>query len=110
MKLVSVGESPLPTVGCSYGNIEMSNRIMYEYHAFNVLVVGTVAVLLLANSNLHKFYGPLARLVDFSIVLQFLCAALYFQHHPYSENEVHLWTLQHQTKPIHFHQSNNNTI
>jgi hypothetical protein len=71
-----------PTVSrnavCSYGSADVSNRVMFQYQTFNVVIIATIGIILLSQQNLHRFYLPLARLVNITIALQLLSGALYF--------------------------------
>jgi hypothetical protein len=72
---------------CLYGSVDVSNRLLFEYQSFNVIITATVGVILLTQQKLHKFYLPLARLVNITIGLQLLSGFLYFWSYPYAENE-----------------------
>jgi hypothetical protein len=80
-----------PTVSrnavCSYGSADVSNRVMFQYQTFNVVIIATIGIILLSQQNLHRFYLPLARLVNITIALQLLSGALYFSAYPYANNE-----------------------
>lgn len=74
-------------VQCLLGDLDVSNRVMFEYYCLSVAITSSVALMLLFNHNLHKFYSPLANMVDLSILSQFLAATFYFLRHPYLEGE-----------------------
>lgn len=56
---------------------------MFEYHSFSLILTVAVSSILLFSASLHRFYAPLAHLVDVSLITQFFGAMLYFMYHPY---------------------------
>lgn len=75
----------ITSVGCSYGNADLANRLVLENTVFSLVTVTAVGYLLLFNDSLRRFYIPLSIIVDLSILLKFVGAALYLAFHPYSE-------------------------
>lgn len=67
---------------CQY---ESDSHAALERHIFSVVLTLPVAYLLLYNRNLRRFYTPLARLVNMSIILNMLCAALFYMYYPYTK-------------------------
>ena len=51
---------------------------VYRIHVFSTILTVPIAYLLLYNRSLRRFYAPLARFVNISIILNFVCAALVF--------------------------------
>lgn len=72
---------------CLYGDLDDANRVMFEYHLFNGIWVTVVGLIFITQQNLHKFYGPLARLVNVTIALQLLAMIAYFAQYPYSDRK-----------------------
>lgn len=66
---------------CSY---ESSTQALIEYHLFAAVLILPIAPMLLFNTDLRKFYLPLARLVDVTFISQALSTLLFFAYQPYS--------------------------
>ena len=64
---------------CDYGS---NPQISFDFHMFNFVMMIPVAYLLFYNPHLRKFYVPLAKLVNLSIVLNILSCALFFYYYP----------------------------
>jgi hypothetical protein len=69
-------------VECHY---ESDSHAALERHIFSVVLTLPVAYMLLYNRNLRRFYTPLARLVNMSIILNMLCAVLFYMYYPYEQ-------------------------
>ena len=65
---------------CNYGS---NPQIAFDYHIFNVILTLPMMYLLLYNRNLRKFYTPLSKLVNISLILNIICSGLYFMYYPY---------------------------
>lgn len=72
---------------CSYGDPQHANRIVLIYQCVQILSTLSFATFLMNNSYLYLFYKPLARIVDFAIVLKFLSFMLYIGSFPYVYGE-----------------------
>ena len=64
---------------CNYG---LNPQIAFDFHMFNLVVMIPMAYFLLYNPYLRKFYLPLAKLVNLSIILNVLSCALFFYYYP----------------------------
>ena len=60
---------------CKYG---IDDDEVFEIHLFVLMLTLPIAVLLLYNSNLRRFYTPLARVVNASIILTFMSVFVFF--------------------------------
>ena len=72
---------------CTYGDSIRANRTVYDYHVFSFVTTLSLTTLLIFNSDLHKFYLPLARIVNTSLLLKLSSDILFFMYHPYLEHE-----------------------
>ena len=72
---------------CSYGTDDQANRSLLEYYCYHLILTISMCLILIFNQNLHKFYKPLARIVDISLILKILSSSLYFAYYPYHEGQ-----------------------
>lgn len=69
---------------CNYSSSEES---IFEFHLFSLLAILPFAFLLLYNPNLRRFYTPLARVVNISIILSLVTAFVFFYYWNYATSE-----------------------
>ncbi len=72
---------------CLYGDVDYTNRTVFEYHAVSLITTVALACLLLFNGNLKRFYAPLARIVNICLILQMVSDGIFFAYYPYLENQ-----------------------
>jgi hypothetical protein len=87
MKHIIAFEQPPIKTGCSYGDSERANTAPLQLQCFSVVFGVAVASILFCNFNLHRFYKPLARIVDLSFLCKAISFCLYFMYYPYAEGE-----------------------
>ena len=73
---------------CLYGVYDDANRVMTEFQTFNAVIIGTLFIIFSHQLlTLNRFYRPLARLVNISLILQLLAAFFYAVSYPYAEGK-----------------------
>jgi hypothetical protein len=69
---------------CNYGIDEES---IFQIHLFGLMMTIPVARLLFHNTNLRRFYTPLARIVNYSIAISFVSSFAFFWYWNYAVND-----------------------
>mmetsp|Transcript_14189 Transcript_14189/g.23613 ORF Transcript_14189/g.23613 Transcript_14189/m.23613 type:complete len:275 (+) Transcript_14189:36-860(+) len=71
-------KSPKPNTFfiCKYGGEE--DEEVFEFHMIVTILTIPLAVFLLYSSSLRRFYAPLARIVNISLIMSFVCSFLFF--------------------------------
>ena len=71
--------------GCSYGNEDRRNRVMYEVHTFSLIITCSLCFLLFGSTKLKRVYAPLSNVVNAALIIQILSNLLYYVYYPYDE-------------------------
>ena len=69
---------------CLYGT---DLNMLRDFHVFSKILLFPLALLLLYSSTLRSFYLPLSRLVNAALILEFVCAGLFFYGFSNAETE-----------------------
>lgn len=69
---------------CNYG---LAEDTVFEIHLIGLLLTIPVAGLLLWNSHLRRFYTPLARIVNASIIVTFVSSFIFFWYWNYATDD-----------------------
>lgn len=79
---------PQETVStCLYGDQDHRDRVLFEYHAFSLIVAISLSFLLMGSDKLLRVYRPLYFVVNFSLFFQIFSDLLFFTYFPYNANE-----------------------
>lgn len=70
---------------CKYS---IEDDAIYEYHIFALLATLPFIVLLFYNPNLRRFYTPLARIVNISIILTLVASFVFFYYWNFATSET----------------------
>ena len=70
---------------CNYG---IDDNSIFEFHLFSLLSVLPIALLLLYNDSLRRFYLPLARIVNISIILCLFTSFVFFWYWNYATDDT----------------------
>jgi hypothetical protein len=73
--------------GCSYGNEDRRNRVMFEFHSFSLLLTFSLTFILFGSGKLKRVYAPLSNVVNASLILQIFSNLLYFLYYPYEQED-----------------------
>ena len=73
------------TYACLYGSQDRRDRVLFEFHAFSIIVGVSICFLLLGSEKLQRIYKPLASVVNIALILQIASDILFFMYYPYSE-------------------------
>lgn len=71
----------------SYGTQQYQNRVLYEFHAFSMVVIISLAMLIFSSQSLKKIYLPLYRVVNAALFMQLLSDVVYFAFVPYPSTQ-----------------------
>ena len=83
-RLRSQPEQPT-AYACLYGSQDRRDRVLFEFHAFSVIVGISMCFLLLGSDKLRRIYKPLSTVVNVALILQIVSDVLFFVYYPYSE-------------------------
>jgi hypothetical protein len=72
---------------CLYGSQDRRDRVLFEFHAFSIIVTVSLCFLLLGSEKLRRIYKPLFIVVNIALLLQVLSDVLFFSSYPYSETQ-----------------------
>jgi hypothetical protein len=70
---------------CLYGSKDQRDRVLFEFHAFSIIVTVSLCFLLMGSEKLRRIYKPLFMVVNIALFLQFLSDVLFFSSYPYSD-------------------------
>jgi hypothetical protein len=85
LKMDSIKLSQSRLVSCNYGIEENS---VFELHLFTLMHLVPVSYILLFNNSLRRFYTPLARIVNASLLLSFVSCAVFFYNWNFAVSET----------------------
>lgn len=86
-RVVTVKRDMESLTSCLYGDADRRDRILFEFHAFSIITVSSLVLILFNSSKLRRIYLPLYYVVNSALALQLISDLLYFFHYPYSDSK-----------------------
>lgn len=86
MTLLSPSQEDTLRDFCYYGDNNRVNVVVYQYQVLTFVTTLGIMPVLFCNTQLRRFYKPLAQIVDLTLLLHVIGPIVFLSQHPFPEN------------------------